>query len=116
MVLHYFVMLHFSAQVAPGLRRMLAKAYVRYIPLTLAGVAAAIIAVYLVSGLGIPILRFLIVWGCVGIATLAVVILFRRRFADELSLVGSILRRPTAPVTTTPEPGELSQPDAADQD
>ncbi len=102
-VLHYLVMVQFSAQVAPGLWRVLGIAYLRYIPLALACIAGDVIAQFAMSGLHIPILRLIILGLSVLIAAAIVVLVLRQSFSDELSLVGTLVRR-RRPTAGTPPP------------
>ncbi len=118
-LIHYFVMVQYSAQVAPGLWKMLGRAYLRYIPYALACILFDVIALFAISWLHIAILRLIVLGIAVLIGAGLVLFVFRKQFHDELSLVTTIVRRRGAKVAVSPgpQPGATSgdRPDTPDQ-
>ena len=119
---HYLIMVQYSAQVAPGLWRMLGRAYLRYIPYAIACVLFDVVALFAISWLHIGILRLIVLTIAVGIGAALVLFLFRKQFGDELSLVTTIIRRRGAKAATagsataTPATATGTQPDATSGD
>lgn len=88
--LHYLTMIHFSATVSKGLWRELGKAYLRYVPVAVLAVGAALLGRLVSGAAGSPVLTIVTVTSFVLLATLAVVAVGRRAFSEELALLGTI--------------------------
>jgi O-antigen/teichoic acid export membrane protein len=88
--LHYLTMVHFSAQVTKGLWRRLGRAYLRYIPIAVLAVGAALLGRLVTAGAGSALLTLVAVTGLVLAATALVLVVGRRAFAEELSLLRTI--------------------------
>jgi O-antigen/teichoic acid export membrane protein len=85
--LHWLTMIHFSARVAPGLWGELSRTYLRYLPLALADVAAALLGRWVTTSTGSSLLTLAVVVLLVAVATLSVVMVGRRAFTEELDLL-----------------------------
>jgi PST family polysaccharide transporter len=89
-VAHFFVMLHFSSRVAPGLMRNVFRMYVKHLPIAAAGlVVAHLAAVYLrtFGSLLVTLAGTTVAWA---LATGLVLIALRRFFREEAIVVRAI--------------------------
>lgn len=93
-VLHFLVMLRFSARISPGLVRAVLVLYVRkHLPVVLVVVAATWGSASLLRGADVPLLT-LVVAGATGtLSAVATVALLRKGFRQELEVLSAVLRR-----------------------
>jgi PST family polysaccharide transporter len=110
-VLHFLVMLRFSARVAAGLMGDVLTMYVRHLPVALVAAGAAQAAAMLARRSGSAALTIAVTVPAWAAATVLVVVLLRRLFREELDVVlaGVRSRRSTpdvdAAATTGPVDG-----------
>jgi O-antigen/teichoic acid export membrane protein len=88
--LHYLTMVHFSAQVSEGLWRRLGWTYLRYVPLAVLAVGAALLGRLVTVGAGSALLTLVAITGFVLLATAIVLVVGHRAFAEELALLRMI--------------------------
>ncbi|MEJ8281962.1 lipopolysaccharide biosynthesis protein [Pseudonocardia spirodelae] len=116
-VIHFLVMLQFSARVSPGLMGAVLRMYLKHLPALVLTVVATWGVATLVRPLGIDLLTLAAAAAAGGVATLRTLVVLRSRFAPELSVVRSLRggggpppgARPEAP---EPAPVGPAAPDA----
>jgi O-antigen/teichoic acid export membrane protein len=111
-VLHFLVMLHFSARVAPGLMRTVLTMYVKHLPLAAVAFLGAQTAAVLVRPIGSALLTMLLTSIAWALATALALVLLRRFFGDEIAIIARTLRiRRLA--TAGPDIETLAEPEVA---
>ncbi|GAA4554001.1 lipopolysaccharide biosynthesis protein [Pseudonocardia xishanensis] len=97
-VLHFLVMLHFSARVSPGLMGAVLRMYLKHVPAVVAVALAVWGAAAVVRPVGSDLLTLVVGGVAAAVAAGAVLALLRRRFAAELAVVLSLRggRKPVA--------------------
>jgi O-antigen/teichoic acid export membrane protein len=91
-VLHFLVMLRFSARVAPGLMRTVLTMYVKHLPLAAVAFLGAETAAVLVRPLGSDLLTIVLTGTAWASATALGLVLLRRFFRDEIGTIGNAVR------------------------
>lgn len=89
-VIHFLVMLQFSARVSPGLMGAVLRMYLKHVPALVLTVAATWGVATLVRPLGIDLVTLAVAALASGIATLGTLAVLRGRFAAELGVVRSL--------------------------
>lgn len=89
-VIHFLVMLQFSARVSPGLMGAVLRMYLKHVPALVLTVAATWGVATLVRPLGIDLVTLAVAALAGGIATLGTLVVLRGRFAAELGVVRSL--------------------------
>lgn len=89
-VIHFLVMLQFSARVSPGLMGAVLRMYLKHVPALVLTVAATWGVATLVRPLGIDLVTLAAAALAGGIATLGTLVVLRGRFAAELGVVRSL--------------------------
>ena len=93
-VLHFLVMLRFSARVSPGLMGAVLRMYLKHVPALVAVVLATWGAAAAVRPVGLDVLTLVVGAAAAGIAALGVLALLRKRFTAELAVVGTLRKAP----------------------
>ncbi len=91
-VLHFLVMLRFSARVSPGLMGGVLRMYVKHVPIALAAFAVAQSVATLTRRLDVTVATIGLTTLAWAAATLLAVTLLRRFFQDEVGVVLSAVR------------------------
>ncbi|WP_224392457.1 lipopolysaccharide biosynthesis protein [Pseudonocardia sp. ICBG1293] len=89
-VIHFLVMLQFSARVSPGLMGAVLRMYVEHLPALVLTVVATWGVATLVRPLGIDLLTLAAATLACGVASIGTLVVLRRRFAAELAVVRSL--------------------------
>jgi O-antigen/teichoic acid export membrane protein len=90
-VLHFLVMLHFSARVAPGLMGAVLAMYIKHLPVSLLALVGAQTTAMLVRPLDSALLTVVLTTLAWALAATLVLVLLRRFFRDEVSIVRKAL-------------------------
>ena len=89
--LHWLTMIGFSARVSPGLWRQLGTAYLRYIPLALAGIAGGLAARWATHRIDGHLIHLAAILIAVAVVSALIVLLMKRAFSDELRLASDLV-------------------------
>ncbi|MDQ1286646.1 MAG: hypothetical protein QG622_211 [Actinomycetota bacterium] len=91
-VLHFFVMLRFSARVAPGLMRDVLRMYVKHLPIAAVSYGTAQVVALAVRPTGSIILTMVLTLVAWALGTALALMLLRGWFRDELDVVLHLVR------------------------
>ena len=112
-VLHFLVMLHFSARISPGLVGAVLRLYVtKHAPIALVVLAATGATATLVRDGGSPFLTLVVAGGAGALSAVVAIAVLRRFLREELDVLAKVARRSGSPAAAAQTPGGPLLPEA----